>query len=145
MKFSVSGGLLEPEHGNMIEIDSYRWFDWLAENQSFRYESDKHAPYTARKEKSDYWYGYRKVSGKLHKRYIGKSVEVTQEKLEAIGEALNVAPEPKTPRVTQSVTDRVTDTVTQIVAVTDTVTQDKIKALEERLQELEERLGKLRA
>jgi len=142
MKFSVSGGLLEPEHGNMIEVDGPRWFDWLAENQSFRYESDKQAPYTARKEKSDYWYGYRKVSGKLHKRYIGKSTEVTQEKLEAIGEALNVAPEPKTLRVTQAVTDRVTGTVTQ--AVTDTVT-DRITELETRLQEFEERLGKLRA
>ena len=135
MTLSVRQGILEPEHGNMVEIDSRRWFDWLTENQSFRYESNEHAPYTARKEKSDYWYGYRKVSGKLHKRYIGKSTEVTQDKLESIAEALNVTPETKTPKVTQSVTD----------TVTDTVTQNKIKALETRLQEFEERLGKLRA
>ena len=139
MTLSVRQGILEPEHGNMVEIDSHRWFDWLTENQSFRYESNEHAPYTARKEKSDYWYGYRKVSGKLHKRYIGKSAEVTQEKLENIAEALNVMPEAKTPKVTQVVTQVVTDTVT------DTVTQARIKVLEARLQEFEERLGKLRA
>lgn len=143
MTFSVTQGILDPGTGGMIEIDSSRWFAWLEAHGSFRYEpTTQHAPFTSRKEKNDYWYGYRKVSGRLHKRYIGKNAEVTQEKLEAVAEALNLPPEPRKPQVTQVtqvVADKVTDTVT------DTVTDARIAALEARLQQMEERLGKLRA
>ncbi len=139
MTFSVVQGILELEQGNMIEVGSIRWVAWLTNNKSFRYESNEYAPYTARKEKNDYWYGYRKVSGKLHKRYIGRSVEVNAERLEVAAEALNVASEPRKPKVIQIVTDAVTQ------RGTDTITEARIAALEARLQLIEERLGKLRA
>ncbi len=141
MTFSVAQGILDPGTGSMVEIDSSRWFAWLEEHNSFRYESNHHAPFTVRKEKSDYWYGYRKVTGKLHKRYIGRSIEVTQVKLESVAEALNLPPEPRIPKVTQLVTEKVTQLVTDKVTVTD----DRVGALEARLQLVEERLGKLRA
>ena len=53
-------------------IDDH-WLEWLGRTQSFRYVPKENAPFTVRKEKSrrgdgDYWYGYRKVGGKLHKR-----------------------------------------------------------------------------
>lgn len=138
MTFSVVQGILKPEYGNMIQIDTKCWFDWLTENKSFRYESNTHAPFTVRKEKSDYWYGYRKVAGKLHKRYIGRSLEVTQKKLELVAEELSNPVEGRkvTPLVTQAVPEVVADKVTY---------EDRISALEARLQLMEERLGKLRA
>lgn len=138
MTFSVVQGILEPEYGSMIQIDTTCWFAWLTENKSFRYESNNHAPFTVRKEKSDYWYGYRKVVGKLHKRYIGRSLEVTQEKLELVAEELSNPAEGRkaTPSVTQAVPEIVTDKVTY---------ETRISALETRLQLMEERLGKLRA
>jgi hypothetical protein len=37
----------------------------------------------------NYWDGYKKVAGKLHKKYIGKSLELNTAKLEEIAEALN--------------------------------------------------------
>ncbi|MEG5238689.1 hypothetical protein [Microcoleus sp. AT9b-C3] len=135
MTFSVVQGILEPEYGSMIQIDTKCWFSWLTDNKSFRYESNTFAPFTVRKEKSDYWYGYRKVAGKLHKRYIGRSLEVTQEKLESVAENLDSPTPSEKRKVTQSVTE----------VVTDSDTDTRITALEARLQLMEECLGKLRA
>ncbi|MEG4144179.1 hypothetical protein [Microcoleus sp. Pol7_B1] len=135
MTFSVVQGILEPEYGSMIQIETKCWFNWLTENKSFRYESNNYAAFTVRKEKSDYWYGYRKIAGKLHKRYIGRSLEVTQEKLELVAKELDSPTKGKAHKVTQLVTR----------SVTDTVTHERISALEARLQLMEERLGKLRA
>lgn len=143
---SVIQGILEPEHGSRIEVDSPRWFAWLAENKSFRYESNSSAPFTVRKEKSDYWYGYRKIAGKLHKRYIGRTAEINAERLEAIGEGLSSPSRPQLPKVTEKVTEEVAEKVTEAVTQEATqVTENRIAALEARLQLVEELLGKLQA
>lgn len=139
---SVIQGILEPEHGSMIEVDSPRWFAWLAENKSFRYESNSSAPFTVRKEKSDYWYGYRKIAGKLHKRYIGRTAEINAERLEAIGGGLSSPSRSQLPKVTEEVAEKVTEAVTQEATQ---VTENRIAALEARLQLVEELLGKLQA
>ena len=55
--------------------------------------------FTARKETSktgkDYWYAYRKVEGRLHKRYIGKSEDITSKRLSEVALALDTPPEPR--------------------------------------------------
>ncbi|MEG4627925.1 hypothetical protein Q5691_27025 [Microcoleus sp. w1-18aA5] len=141
MTFSVVQGILEPEYGSMIQIDTKCWFTWLTENDSFRYESNNHPSFRARKEKK-YWYGYRKVDGKLYKRYIGISNEVTQDRLEQTAEEfVEISTPDKTERKASK--KEVTQTVEK--KVTDTVTHDRIAALEARLQLMEERLGKLKA
>ncbi|MEG4121878.1 hypothetical protein QUA43_30975 [Microcoleus sp. N9_B4] len=141
MTFSVVQGILEPEYGNMIQIDTKCWFIWLTENDSFRYESNNHPSFRARKEKK-YWYGYRKIDGKLYKRYIGVSNEVTQDRLEQTAEEfVEISTPDKTER--KSSKKEVTQTVEK--EVTDAVTHDRIAALEARLQLMEERLGKLKA
>ncbi|MEG4521147.1 hypothetical protein [Microcoleus sp. AT9b-C5] len=137
MTFSVVQGILDPGVGNMIQIDTNHWFNWLTENKSFRYESRHHAPFTARKEKTDYWYGYRKVAGKLHKRYIGKSLELNSAKLEEIAEALNVPPQPREPRVTDTVTEKVESVAETVVG---TVTEERVLALELQVQSLQKAL-----
>ena len=110
---------------------------------SFRFEpTGANKPYTVGKESGkggDYWYGYRKVAGKLHKKYVGKSSEVSTTKLEEIAEALNTPPQPQ---VTDKVTNRVTDSVTY--KVTDTHTADRLTALELQVQALQESLEALR-
>ena len=155
---SVVQGLIETEDGKVFELDSCKGSAWLESVSSFRYEpTGANKPYTVRQETKkggDYWYGYRKVAGKLHKKYIGKSSELIRAKLEEIAEALNT---PQQPRVAQ-----VTDTVTQVTEannqqVTDTVTDShtaerltalelQVKALQESLEALRSALpGKLRA
>jgi len=124
------------------------WLEWLQNNDSFRFEDNAQynselGTFTARKEKNDYWYGYRKIYSKLHKKYIGKSEQCTAKKLKATADGLEAicmelmnAPKATSPKVTYSVTDTI---------VTDAVTQDRIAELENRLKEIEERLGKLLA
>ncbi|MEG4323484.1 MULTISPECIES: hypothetical protein [unclassified Microcoleus] len=67
---------------------------------------------------------------------------MTAKHLEEIGEALKIPPQPRQTKVIEMVTDEVTD---KLEVVTDAVIQNRIAALETRLQLMEERLGKLRA
>ena len=147
---SVVQGLIETEDGKVFELDSPKGSIWVESVGSFRYEpTGANKPYTVRREAKkggDYWYGYRKVVGKLHKKYIGKSSELSTAKLEEVAEALNT---PQQSRVTQ-----VTDKVTQITevnsqrvtdAVTDRHTAERVTALELQLQALQESLEGLRS
>jgi chromosome segregation ATPase len=147
---SVVQGLIETEDGKVFELDSPKGSAWVEAIGSFRYEpTGANKPYTVRQETKkggDYWYGYRKVAGKLHKKYIGKSSELSTAKLEEIAEALNT---PQQPRVTQ-----VADTVTQVTeannqqvtdAVTDSHTAERVTALELQMQALRESLEALRS
>ncbi len=146
---SVVQGLIETEDGKVFELDSCKGSAWLESIGSFRYEpTGANKPYTVRQETKkggDYWYGYRKVAGKLHKKYIGKSSELSTARLEEIAESLNT---PQQSRVTQ-----VTNTVTQVTEfnnqrVTDTVTDrhtaERVTALELQMQALQESLKALR-
>ena len=145
---SVMHGLIELDDGKVFELDSPKGAAWLESIGSFRFEPvGDNKPYTVRKEAGkggDYWYGYRKQNSKLHKKYIGKSSELSTAKLEEIAEALNTPPQPRvTDKVTaasdsvqnQSVTDRVTDTVTV----------ERFTALELQVQLLQESLEALRS
>lgn len=98
------GDFLETKEGNTIEVGSPKFLSWLdnPDNRSFRFIAGVAGDrsFTARKEPSkkgeaDYWYGYRKIEGKLHKRYIGKSLDVTLDRLKAVAVALST---PATPR-----------------------------------------------
>src|SRR4028118_836854 len=126
---SVVEGLIETDDGKVFELDSGRGSAWLERVSSFRYEpTGANKPYTVRQETKkggDYWYGYRKVAGKLHKKYIGKSSELSTAKLEEIAEALNTPPQPR-------VTGKVTETGHQLVTdkVTENCSADRLTALE---------------
>jgi hypothetical protein len=133
--------------GKVFEVDSPRGLMWLESVTSFRFEpAGANKPYTVRKESGkggDYWYGYRKVAGKLHKKYIGKGAELSTAKLEEIAEALNNPPQP---RVTGKVTE-VTQTSERLVTdkVTENCSADRLTALELQVQALQESLEALRS
>ena len=133
--------------GKVFEFDSPKGSAWLESIASFRFEpTGANKPYTVRKESGkggDYWYGYRKVAGKLHKRYLGKGADLSTAKLEEIAEALNVPPRPRvTARVTQ-VTE--TDERLPTDKVTDSCSADRLIALELQVQALQESLEALRS
>lgn len=102
---SVQAGILEYEGGLTIELGNPQWFEWLESASSFRYVPKcGELPYTVRKETTRgnaYWYGYRKRSGKLHKRYIGKSKDLTESKLEEVASLLSTPSESRQKQVTQ--------------------------------------------
>ena len=101
-----SGDMLQLLDNTTTHLYSVRGQKWLndPDNRIFRYQAGKRS-FTARKEPSqtgqtDYWYACRKVDGKLHKRYIGKSEDITGRRLREIALALDTLPEPrqKTPK-----------------------------------------------
>jgi chromosome segregation ATPase len=140
---SVMQGLIETEGGKVFELDSPKGATWLETIGSFRYEptSDSKA-YTVRREPSGYWYGCRKIAGKVRKKYIGKSSEVTMDKLEEIAEALEVPPVSRVAQVAE-----VAQGVTQVAEVAQyrlTALELEVANLRKTLEALQEALpGKL--
>ncbi len=100
-------GLIEIEDGKVFELDSPKGAAWLETIGSFRYKpSGDSKAYTVRREPSGYWYGCRKVAGKLRKRYIGKSSNISIARLEEIAAALEVYPAARVDRVAEVAQDR---------------------------------------
>ncbi len=131
---SVIKGLIKTEDGKVFELDSSKGSAWLESHGSFRFEpSSDSKPYTVRKESGIYWYGCRKVAGKVRKKYIGKSLEVSVAKLEEIAEALEIPPVPRANKVAEvaevaqvaqvtEVVERVAE-VAQVTEVAEKVTE----------------------
>jgi chromosome segregation ATPase len=130
-------GLVETEDGKVFELETPKGLAWLESIGSFRFEpSSDSKPYTVRKEAGIYWYGCRKIAGKVRKKYIGKSLEVTVAKLEEIAEALEIPPAPRANKVVE-VTQKVTQGVVQEVV------QEVVEVAEDRLTALELQVGNL--
>ncbi len=69
-----------------ISLGSAEWYAWLEGHRSFSFEASD-GTFTARKEERTggwYWYAYRRREGKLHTAYLGKSAELTNERLLAV-------------------------------------------------------------
>jgi class 3 adenylate cyclase len=82
---TAEGTLLDP-----ITIGTAEWYSWLEQHRSFCFEAGR-MTFTARKEQRPggwYWYAYRRSQGKLHSVYLGKSEELTLERLRAIATVL---------------------------------------------------------
>jgi chromosome segregation ATPase len=138
---SVIQGTVEVE-GKVFELDSPKGAAWLETIGSFRFEpSGDSKPCTIRREPSGYWYGCRKVAGKVRKKYIGKSSEVSIVKLEEIAEALEVPPVPRVNKVAEVAQEVAQDTqVTEKVAQ---VAEDRLTALELEVANLRKALEAL--
>ena len=136
---SVMQGLIETEDGKVFELGSPKGSAWLESIGSFRFEpSSDSKPYTVRKESGIYWYGCRKVAGKVRKKYIGKSLKVSVAKLEEIAEALEIPPVPRANKVAEVA--EVVEKVTQVAEVAEKVTQvaqDRLTALELQVANLQ--------
>src|SRR5713226_65347 len=78
-----------------ITIGTAAWYSWLEQHRSFCFEAGR-MTFTARKEQRPggwYWYAYRRSQGKLHNVYLGKTEELTLERLNATAETLERAGE----------------------------------------------------
>ena len=82
--------LLDKNKNEQIRVGSQRWYNWLEENRGFVFEGNS-GHLTARREMRRgmlYWYGYRRRGGKLSKMYLGKSEDLTHERLEQVSASL---------------------------------------------------------
>src|SRR4028119_898293 len=126
---SLVQGMIETEDGKVFELDSHKGSAWLESIKSFRFEpSGDSKPYTVRKEASAYWYGCRKVAGKVRKKYIGKSSSLSVAKLEEIAEALEILPVSRANKVAEvaEVAEKITE-----------VAEDRLTALELQVANLQ--------
>jgi len=95
----VSNGFLQERpcdttHAPAISIGSVAWFDWLKQHRSFRFEHQG-ITYTARKEQRPggwYWYASCRTHGTLRTRYLGRSEDLTLERLILVGQQLATIP-----------------------------------------------------
>jgi len=126
---SLVQGMIKTEDGKVFKLDSPKGSAWLELIGSFRFEpSGDNKPYTVRKESGIYWYGCRKVAGKVRKKYIGKSSSLNVAKLEEIAEALEVPPVAQANKVAERVTEGVAEGVAEKVA-------EKVAEVAERVAE----------
>ena len=78
---------------SIITLGSSAWDTWVEHARSFRFETP-HSSFTARKEQRPggwYWYAYRRRHGTLHIAYLGKSEELTIERLHTVAAVLERA------------------------------------------------------
>lgn len=81
-----------------VSHDIERWQAWLARGEPFQVEGTGPegwtvAHFTARMERiknkqSCFWYAYRRVGGKLRKLYLGRSADLTLDRLRAVAERI---------------------------------------------------------
>jgi chromosome segregation ATPase len=142
---SVIQGTVEVE-GKVFELDSPKGAAWLETVGSFRFEpSGDSKACTVRRELSGYWYGCRKIAGKVRKKYIGKTSEVSTARLEEIAEALEVPPAARVSKVVevaQEVAQEVTQN-TQVAEKVAEVAEDRLTALELEVASLRKALEAL--
>src|SRR5690242_14413256 len=78
-----------------IEPSSQHWVDWLETVPSFSFQSRDGGSCTVRKETvqrgGTYWYAYRRREGRMVKRYLARSAELTLARLEEVTATLNKA------------------------------------------------------
>jgi chromosome segregation ATPase len=131
----VIQGTVEVE-GKVFELDSPKGGTWLETIGSFRFEpTGDSKPCTIRREPSGYWYGCRKIAGKVCKKYIGKTSEVSTARLEEIAEALEIPPIAQASKVAK---------VAQEVAQNTRVAEKVAEVAEDRLTALELEVANLR-
>src|SRR5215471_2900706 len=84
--------LVNRENATTFDLSDEHVVAWLQEIPSFAFDGRMGA-YTARKETrqrgESYWYAYRKREGKLTKKYLGKTAELTLARLEEVGQIIS--------------------------------------------------------
>ena len=93
--------LLQPEHAaEPIAVGSPAWYSWLEDATSFVFRSP-HGTFTAYKERrgptQEYWKAYRRRAGRLQRVYLGKSGELTLDRLNAAAAELANKPSADAP------------------------------------------------
>jgi hypothetical protein len=128
-------GMIKTEDGKVFKLDSPKGSAWLELIGSFRFEpSGDKKPYTVRKESGIYWYGCRKVAGKVRKKYIGKSSSLNVAKLEEIAEALEVSSVAQANKVAEGVAEKVAEKVAEVAeGVAEGVAEKVAEVVEDRL------------
>src|SRR5215217_7856577 len=87
--------LLPDRTAETIVVGSAAWYAWLVDATSFVFRS-RQGTFTAYKERrgasQEYWKAYRRRAGRLQRVYLGKSGELTPDRLDAAAAELASKP-----------------------------------------------------
>lgn len=86
----LSGYLYTDDTYTGTAVNTPAWFAWLNMGQTFYYQTPN-GGFTARCEPRRtriYWYAFRRVKGKLRKRYLGASAKLTRDRLDSVAAQL---------------------------------------------------------
>lgn len=77
-----------------LQVDTLAWFGWLDTATKFSYPLGAPTFYrlTVRKEKRRldwYWYAYMKIDSKLHNAYVGRTADLSTQRLNQVAQALS--------------------------------------------------------
>jgi hypothetical protein len=81
----VMGNMLYSESEGII-LETQTWYDWLEGHTTFYLESPD-GTFTARQETRSgghFWYAFRRVQRTLYKCYLGRSADLTRERLQHV-------------------------------------------------------------
>jgi hypothetical protein len=73
-----------------IQLETTAWYDWLAGHTTFYLEAPE-GTFTARREVrggGSFWYAFRRVRRRLYKEYLGRSTDLTCERLKQVAHRL---------------------------------------------------------
>src|SRR4051812_34667435 len=80
-----------PNSADAIVVETPDWYAWLEQATSFAFDGVQ-GRFTARKERRGklgwYWKAYRKQAGLVHSAYLGKSADLTLERLHTVASDL---------------------------------------------------------
>src|SRR6478736_782726 len=92
--------VLAAHDASSITVDTPAWFVWLEQATTFAFTSPLGC-FTARKERQarggGYWKAYRTSHGTLHRVYLGKSHDLTLDRLNHAATTLAAASAPSSP------------------------------------------------
>jgi len=84
----LRGDYLHLSNQSSIEVDTAAWFAWLVQANRFCYQPAASTyRITLRKEKRRhgfYWYAYLKNDRKLHNAYVGRTPDITSQRLQQV-------------------------------------------------------------
>ena len=81
--FVESNVLYTEDEFTGIRLSEPAWSMWLEDSTGFYYRHDQ-GSFTARKQhhrRGYFWYAYKRINGKLHKKYLGMRENVTAQRL----------------------------------------------------------------
>src|SRR5689334_11657976 len=98
-------------HGSSetLAVGSPDWFAWLEQATSFAFR-DPAGTFTARREahgRGAYWRAYRTIAGRQRRAYLGRSTDLTTERLRAVAAQLAADPAGQAPSAPMASTSTV--------------------------------------
>src|SRR5262245_33212866 len=83
----------------LLHSDHAAWLAWLAAHRAFAFHG-RAGQLTLLKEvrqrgRDGYWYAYRRQGGRMVKKYVGRSADLTMARLEAVAQVLTGEPPPR--------------------------------------------------